>query len=40
VDTQAKKCVRVVNRKKIMGDAWGYENVGEIERPRENRGIY
>jgi hypothetical protein len=28
------------NRKKIMSDMWGYENVVEIERPRENRGTY
>jgi hypothetical protein len=28
------------NRKEIMGDVWGYENVVEIERPKENRGTY
>jgi hypothetical protein len=28
------------DRKEIMGDVWGYENVVEIERPRENRCTY
>jgi hypothetical protein len=28
------------NRKEIMGDVWGYENVVEIERPRKNRCTY
>jgi hypothetical protein len=28
------------NRKKTMSDMWGYENVVEIERPRENQGTY
>jgi hypothetical protein len=28
------------NKNEIMGDMWGYENVVEIERPRENRGTY
>jgi hypothetical protein len=28
------------NIKKIMSDVMGYENVVEIERPRENRGTY
>jgi hypothetical protein len=26
------------NKKEIMGDVWGYENIVEIEGPRENRG--
>jgi hypothetical protein len=29
-----------MNRKKIMSDMRGDENVIEIERPRENRGTY
>jgi hypothetical protein len=28
------------NIMKIMGDVWGYKNVVEIERPRENRCTY
>jgi hypothetical protein len=28
------------NRKKIMSDVRGYENVIEVERSRENRGTY
>ena len=28
------------NRKKIMSDVWGYENVVEVERSKENRGTY
>jgi hypothetical protein len=28
------------NRKKIMCDVWGYENVVEIKRPTENRDTY
>jgi hypothetical protein len=29
-----------MNRNEIMGDVWGYENIIEIKRPRENRGTY
>jgi hypothetical protein len=28
------------DRKEIVGDVWGYENVVEIERSREHRGTY
>jgi hypothetical protein len=28
------------DRKKIVSDVWGYENVVEVERSREHRGTY
>jgi hypothetical protein len=29
-----------MDRKEIMGDVWGYEDVVEIERSKEYRGTY